>query len=169
MTLCFLQINRNLQQTASIIKNHFGEVPLIEYDNGGGNIGCRSLMVSAASFEDQSHQCEVFLEELSGSEDPYAQLSSFRAIDESTRRVIKSTVLGSEACIAYGQLVRMHSRFKDIELEALFSFGLRDGWGSHEFCIQSHTWAKFVFWLGVLLSSFSEAQVLFSPLIFVLE
>ncbi len=100
----------------------------------------------------------MFIEELSGSEDPNVQLLFIRAMDSSTRRMLKSTVLGSEACVAYCQLINMYSSFNIFELEALFSVGsgLQDG-GSQETRIQSQTWTTFFFWLGILLSSFSEA------------
>ncbi len=143
--------------------------PSIEYDIVGDTI----MITQVSNWVLDTYLgytfCAAFVWELSRSEDPQVQLSSIRAMNVLTGGNLKSTIFGSEACIAYCQLAHMKYFMQSLasfELEELFHEALVDG-GPRSSRFQSRVWSKISFWLDILMSSFFKAQV--SMLFFIVE
>ncbi len=96
---------------------------------------------------------------------PDTRLSCIHGMDNSTQRKLRSTVFGSEACVAYCKLLEMSlfsgfAMWKNLKIPPPFQG--EQTWRSSS---QSRVSSKFLFWVEVMASSFCNSQV-FNLLVF---
>lgn len=141
-------LTQNIHKTRSSVEKLLMP-PSIEYEVTDGTM--MITRISNWKLDDWScySLCFSFLQEISGSEDPYTQLSFIRGMADSIRSELKLTVFGNEAFVAYCQLLHM-SFFPGFNSSKKLHAALPDRWTQRS-SFRSGTWQRFSFWAKLLM------------------